>query len=70
MTKQINAITVTLDKAITTTEAEKISEAVKLISGVVGVNLNVANAMSHIAYETARQDILSKIKTIFNKNED
>ena len=68
MTKQINAITVVLDKAITTTEAEKIKAAIEIISGVVSVNLNVANAMSHIAYETARQDILSKIKTIFNKD--
>ena len=68
MTNKINALTVVLDKTITTTEAEKISEAIKIISGVVSVDLNVANAMSHIAYETARQDILSKIKTIFNKD--
>ena len=68
MTNKINALTVVLDKTITTTEAEKISEAIKIISGVVSVDLNVANAMSHIAYETARQDILGKIKTIFNKD--
>ena len=68
MTKQINALTVVLDQNISTTDAEKIIEAIKIISGVTYVDLNVANAMSHIAYETARQDILSKIKTIFKKD--
>lgn len=68
MTKQINALTVVLDKNISTTEAEKISEAIKIINGVVSVDLNVANAMSHIAYETAKRDILDKIKMIFKKN--
>jgi len=68
MQKQINALTVVLDKNISTTEAEKILEAIKLISGVISVDLNVANAMSHIAYETAKKDILDKVKIIFNKD--
>lgn len=68
MTRQINALTVVLDQNITTIKAEKIIEAIKIISGVISVDLNVANAMSHIAYETARQDILNKIKIIFKKD--
>ena len=68
MTKQINALTVVLDQNISTTDAEKISEAIKIISGVTSVDINIANAMSHIAYETARQDILNKIKIIFKKD--
>lgn len=68
MQKQINALTVVLDKNITSAEAEQIAEAIKLFNGIISVDLNVANAMSHIAFETARQDILSKIKTIFNKD--
>ena len=64
----INSITVVLEQNIKEEGINQILIAIKTLKGVLTADPNIAHATSYIAYETARQDILSKIKTIFNKD--
>lgn len=57
MTDRLSGYVVTLEIDIRDDAAEAITNAIKMIKGVLSVKPIVANFETHIAYERVRQDI-------------
>jgi hypothetical protein len=64
MTDRINALTVVLKDDIREDDVEPLMNAIRLLQGVVSVNLHVADIGSHIAKERAKAYYRDKIVDI------
>lgn len=65
MTDRLSGYVVTLDRDIRDDDAEVITNAIKMIKGVLSVKPIVANIDTHIGYERAKQEIGQKLFNIF-----
>ena len=61
MTDRINALTVVFEKEIRDDDVQQTIDAILQIKNVLSVDMNVADAGSYIAHETAKSVIRKKL---------
>ena len=61
MTDRYNAIVVVLRNDTRDDDAESILNAIRMIQGVLSVTPRVSSIDSHIAYDRARSDLVSRL---------
>jgi hypothetical protein len=66
MSDRYNSLIVYLEKDLKDEDAEPLIEAIKQFRGVLGVQPNVSDMLTHLAEERARRELIDKLWKVLN----
>ena len=66
MTDRINSVTVVLERDIRIDDAQRIIDAIAMVSGVIKVEVGVVNSGDYIARERAKAELRTQIYKLIN----